>query len=187
MNRINYITTIIGRRGCGKTEYIKGILDVYRNKENSINKLIIFDTADNKSYSKIPIIDVEKLKTVKSGYYRIISGKINDVMNMLTSLHNALIIFEDATKYIQNRLTEEQRAIVFDSKQKNCDLIFVFHGFGYVPIDMYRISDNLTIFKTLDKPFIRKQHIINYEGVEAMYNKVSEHSSEYHHDTLQIY
>lgn len=85
----------------------------------------------------------------KSGMYRTFSSDTAEIMTLIEDhVQNAMIVFEDATKYIGSRLTKEMRKFVLDSKQKNLDLVFIFHSLSAIPPDLVRVSDFITLFKT---------------------------------------
>ena len=60
---------------------------------------------------------------------------------------NCLIVFEDAHKHQYNRIDRSVMRLMGDSKQKNVDIIFMYHNFGLAPKDLYRYLDYIEIFK----------------------------------------
>jgi hypothetical protein len=154
--RINNIIIVTGTRGTGKTTFIKGseklkingLIDAYLDRDPK-QKILIVDLFDSPVWREIPIITVEKLTRWKSGIYRFFDT--NETMlfhNINRHCYNTIIIFEDSTKYINNKLPEDLRRLLIDSKQKNNDVIFAFHYLMGVPPDLVRISDYLVLFKT---------------------------------------
>ena len=185
--RINQVSAILGRRGTGKTVYIKKLIEKYREALPD-QKILIVDTLDHPAYRHIPVIKPEKIKYWASpSIYRIYSSNPESVMEEISQhLSNALIIFEDASKYIRYRLPDSARQFIFDSKQKNLDLIFLFHGFAATPPELFRVVDNLVIFKT-DHPQVRKNMIPNYEEVLTVYNRIKKSKNPYDNETVRIY
>lgn len=160
--RTNKVILIAGTRGTGKTDYLKNIT----YKMSSIfPKCLIVDTFDSepwrtlKTYNhpermnfSVPIVPLSKLKYWKAGIGRVFSSDTDSIMARIQEdLMNTFIIFEDATKYVGSTLTKDVRKFVLDSKQKNLDIVFVFHTLMAIPPELVRISDVLVLFKTGDE------------------------------------
>jgi energy-coupling factor transporter ATP-binding protein EcfA2 len=185
--RINTANLILGRRGCGKTTYTKEIIQAY-HKAHPDQKILIMDTFDHPSYRDIPVIDIDLLKRwEKPGIYRIFGSNTDEIFSTIqTHLYNAMVIFEDASKYIRGRLQDDVRKFIIDSKQKNLDLVFLFHGFSFAPPEIWRIIDAVTIFKS-DNPFHRKSDIVNFDQVYSIWQNVMNDTSPYAKETVLIY
>lgn len=184
---MNKVTAILGRRGTGKTTYLKELIKTY-NEALPNQKILILDTLDHPSYRDIPVIDEKLLQRWKKpAIYRMYSS---DTDNLLLKVeqhyNNGLLILEDASKYLRRQLSNDVRRFIFDSKQKNLDIIFLFHGFMAMPKELYSIIDNLVLFKT-DDPSFRKNSIMNYQEVKEAYTRVMAHPSPYYNETITIY
>ena len=189
MARINLVSIFSGKRGTGKTWFfLKTFLSIYR-KFNPKKRIVIIDTIDHPMYRHIPQIKSEMLSRWKrpGGVYRIF-GEDPDVMleNVEKYLRNALVVFEDASKYINANLQDSVRRSVLDSKQKNLDMLFMFHGFSYIPPKLLRISDEITIFKS-DNPDYRKKEIVAYEDVKKSWQAVMADPNPYAQKTVRLY
>lgn len=151
---------IVGNRGTGKTDFCKN--EIILPGQKNFPKTLIIDTFDSEVWhdlktfknpdgfhTKINVINPKDLGRWRSGIARMFSG---DVQPMLASIQqfakNTLLIFEDATKYVGSRLTDDMRRFVLDSKQKNLDIVFIFHSLASIPPELVRISDILVLFKT---------------------------------------
>ena len=185
--RINYVNAILGRRGTGKTVYVKKLIEKYQQAHPE-QKILILDTIDHPAYRHVPEISIEKLKYWhKPSMYRIFKGNPDSILEAVNkNLSNTLLILEDASKYMRNRLSDDVRQFIFDSKQKNLDIIFLFHGFMSAPPELFRLVDNLVIFKC-DHPRNRKNAIPNYEEVLAVYKRVMKNTNPYANETIRIY
>ncbi len=184
---MNKVTAILGRRGTGKTTYIKDLVNLYR--ENLPNqKVLILDTLDHPNYRDVPIINEGLLKRWKKpAVYRMFDKDTDKLLNLVEENYkNGLLILEDASKYLRRQLSADVRSFIFDSKQKNLDIIFLFHGFMAMPKELYSVIDNLVLFKT-DDPSFRKTSIINYQEVKEVYDRVMAHPSPYYNETITIY
>jgi hypothetical protein len=154
----NVVSLIVGARGTGKTDFVKNDVIV----PSPLPKKLIVDTFDSdvwhtletylhpeQSKMRVPIIDPELLDRWKKGTYRIASGDVDNVFfHIEANLRNALIVFEDATKYIGSTLTKEFKKFLYDSKQKNLNIALLFHSLVAIPPELVRAADTLTLFKT---------------------------------------
>jgi hypothetical protein len=186
--RINYVNAFLGRRSSGKTFYGLELIKAY-NIVHPEQKILIMDTLDHPSYNHIASIDIDMLNRWKNpAVYRIFGSNIEEmVLTIQEKMTNSLIIFEDASKYVGKLLEKNFKYIIYDSKQKNNDIIFMFHGFMATPPELFRLLDNVVLFKTGDHPERRKGDMINYEDFENAYNEIKNSSDQWPRRTIKIY
>jgi hypothetical protein len=185
MERINKVNIIIGARGKGKTHLMLSVLkDI-----GSVKKVLIIDTFNHPKYKDFEVIEPQKVKTwltgtkrifVKKSSFQIIFKEIEPI------LKNCTVVFEDATKYIQNKVSDQLLDYIIDTKQKNIDLYFLYHSFAAVPPDVYRYCDNVTVFKTNDTPTASRLKICNFEVVNQAWKKATAHKHFYNYVTVKI-
>lgn len=192
MSRINLVCIIVGTRGTGKTDFVKKIV-----KKSPLPKRLIVDTFDSapwqnlethdhQEWMKIPVrvINYEQLSRFKKGTYRIFDSDTERLKSEIEKhVKNTLVVFEDATKHIDRTLTKPMRKFVLDTKQKNVDLVFIFHSLTAVPPELIRVADLLTLFKTGDSKRRVEQKYDNPE-VTQLFESVQSHSSKYHNETI---
>lgn len=185
--RINYVNSVLGRRGTGKTTYIKKLIEVYRQAMPN-QKVLICDTFDHPAYRTIPTIDIDMLKRWKRpAMYRIYGRNTEEILTAIDeNLENCLVIFEDSSKYLGRNINDSVRGFIYDSKQKNLDIIFLFHGFMASAPELFRMVDNLVLFKC-DHPSRRKNDLTSYDEVLKCYNRVMANPSPFYNETVQIY
>ena len=191
--RTNSIVIVCGKRGTGKTDYCKSLLKV-----SSLEKKLVVDTFDSPTWRnlktfkhpeweqiEIPIMEMEQLKLWKKGLYRVFSSDPDELFVSIDKyVTNAIIEFEDATKYFKGKLQESVRRLMYDSKQKNLDLIFVFHSLSAVPPELVRIADYLTLFKTNDgSPNMNKYP---FPSIIPAMKFVRESKSRYENVTIEL-
>lgn len=187
-NRINLVGAILGKRGSGKTYFVNNqLLKEYR-KAHPEMKILVVDTLDHPDYFQVAEMPLKKLKYwVKPSMYRIFSSNTDQVMaEIATNLKNCLIIFEDASKYVGRTLTSDMRRFIYDSKQKNLDIIFLFHGFASAPAELFRVIDFIHLFRT-DNPEYRKSELVNYDEIKESYDRIMKSSNPYANETIRIY
>ncbi len=148
---------VAGARGKGKTGWVKKNI-VLPSKHP---KKLIVDTFDSSSWRTMETFDRPDLRLIpvpvlphdavpewNSGLYRMF-GQPGEMFSLIEQhLNNSLVVFEDATKYVGSKLTEETKRFVYDSKQKNLDLVYVFHSLASIPPELVRAADILVLFKT---------------------------------------
>lgn len=185
--RINKVSLFLGRRGSGKTVRVQDVINKYHTAHPE-KKILVVDTLDHPMYRNLPRINTEMLgRWTGSGVYRIFEKDMDAVMFQIAEkLYNALVVFEDASKYIRRQLSDFERSFIIDSKQKNLDLIFMFHGFSYPPPEMFRIVDVIEIFKC-DNPQYRKSDLVNYDEIYEAWLDVMDSKNPYAHKPVIIY
>lgn len=187
MNRINYVNLLLGKRGTGKTFYIiNNLLPVY-TKLHPQKKVFIFDTLDHPNYKQFKKIDFSEIPHIKkTGAFHCFSSDTDSILKQAENIYNSLLIFEDSSKYLRRQIPDSVRRFILDSKQKNTDILFLFHGFSFVPPELFRIADGILLFKC-DNPAYRKADIINYNEVESAYNQIMKSKNPYIKKYVQIY
>lgn len=158
--RNNIVICIAGMKGTGKTDYTKEHI-LFSSKRS---KKLIVDSMDNSVWRtlkthahpayesiKVPFISLEKLSVWKSGTYRHFSSELEPVFLTISEhLYDTLIIVEDATRFLEGTVSTNIRKFLYDCKQRNNDVVFVFHSLSDIPPKIVRGSDYFVIFKTLD-------------------------------------
>lgn len=186
--RLNKVITLIGNRGTGKTTFIKQVIAAYQ-KGNKGNKTLIVDTLDHPAYRDLKALTIDEIKRWKPtapGYFRLYGSNTAEIMETISkNFFNGLLIFEDASKYIGSRLDDNVKAFILDSKQKNLDIVFMFHSWGFVPNDLFRLTDAITLFKTQDSP-LQKKNFMPYELIEKQYLEVKGSENRFINKTVSL-
>lgn len=193
-NRINTVLAVLGNRGTGKTDLLKSII-----KSSSQQKRLIVDTFDSAVWHNLetwddplgantPVHEItpDQLPFWNTGTYRIFSPDTDALMEEIERyVNNTLVVFEDATKYIGSTLSKEMKRFILDSKQKNLDLVFVFHSLKDLPRDLVRVIDYITLFKTGDRynSNLRNKYP---DPVETAHESVLKNPSKFYFETIQI-
>lgn len=195
VKRLNTICAIFGQRGSGKTDYLlgnpqhklPGIINLYPKKDM---KVLIIDTFDHPSYKDVPVLPMNMLNKWDSGIYRAYTPaedipKLNKLLRDSPAIWNALLVYEDAYKHTSKTIDRSLINLMADSKQKNLDMLFMYHSFGQAPQDLYRYLDFIELFKTKDSPDNRKNCMPGYYD-EAMkiYNQVKTNPSPFYHQII---
>lgn len=194
MARINQVIIIVGDRGTGKTTYLKGdpsiqipgILYSIQQKDPE-KKILVVDTFDNPVWRHFKAIQPHELHKWKTGPVRCWSSDTNLLLDLISKvIYNAVVIFEDATKFIPSRLTKETKQFILDSKQKNLDIFFIFHYLMAIPNDLSRISDIMVIFKTKEIFTQSLRAKFPNPAIEQTFLQVQKHKSWYYCKAIKI-
>lgn len=194
--RFNAIGAIFGQRGTGKTDYLRGnpqhnlegLMNIYPKYKNM--KVLIIDTFDHPSYSNVPVLKPDEFKKWQSGIYRIFTyaediPKLNRFINSSPSIYNTLLVYEDAYKHTSGKVDKSLRQILADSKQKNIDIVFMYHSFAQAPPDIYRLIDYIELFKTKDSPKCRESFMPGYfDEAMKVYNSVKQNKNTFYHELI---
>lgn len=196
--RFNLVGTIIGQRGTGKSLFMLGSkysakpedakLDIPSLIDIAIKnnmKVLILDTLDHPTYRKIPVLDQRHFTRFTSGVARTWCEPDNmmtlvRLINQSKHMNNTFIVFEDAGKYTGKNLTKPLVRLIADSKQRNIDIAFMFHCWIDTPGDIFTKSDYIQLFKTEDKPIVRRNKISQYDKIEKIDLEVKAHPSRFY-------
>lgn len=184
---VNKVSIIIGKRGCGKTTFLKE--KVIRS--SVLPKTLIIDTFDSLTWhsmeshnfpnalgERIEEIKEEEIYFFRKGIKRMICPRPERSFDLLAEyLRNTLVIFEDSTRYLEGRLQESVRNFVLDTKQKNLNLVFVFHSLSDVPPRLIKYSQSITMFKTLDGSVDRNKY--SNPQIQTMFDYLKNSKNEY--------
>ncbi len=196
--RFNEVGIIVGQRGTGKTVYLlgsklssnpkdkalnkRGLADVYVDKGT---KILIVDCMDHPSYQNFPLLNQKSFFKFISGLGRVVLEpdsipRFVHLINESAHLNNTLIVFEDAQKYTDMNLQKQFKRLIIETKQRNIDVIFMYHSFIDTPANIFTKIDFIQLFKTEDSPEVRKKRIRLYDKVWNAYEQVKKHPSRFY-------
>jgi hypothetical protein len=168
--RLNLTTALVSGKGTGKSTYARKLATITL-KNNK--RVLVVDTIVSPVWDDVQLIEIEDLPRWKKGIKRVlVKDYENDFATIAESIKNGLVICEDARKYAGSKPTKALIDLMIDSKQKNLDMMLVYHAWGWLPADMLRVLDYIVIGKTQDSPESRKNYLGGaYSECLAAYNK----------------
>jgi hypothetical protein len=199
--RFNLVGALLGQRGTGKTLFVlgskysakpedkklavRGLIDIPLSNKM---KVLIILTVDHPAYRHIPLLNQKDYFRFKSGIARIIikPRQANELFDLIgdeqrsAHMNNTFIICEDAKKYTGKNLSPTLEGLIIDSKQRNIDMIFMYHCFVDTPGDLFTKMDFVQLFKVEDNPEVRRGKISKFNKFIAAYEEVSRHPSQFH-------
>lgn len=175
MKGINLAIALWGMKGAGKTTMAQHILQRMQVKKPYMKQLVV-DTRPHPSYADWKEIPLQYIPAWKSGRYRIWREDPEKVFYMVAKhLTNAIVVWEDATKYMGERLDKTVNTFLVDAKQANVDHLFLFHGHNDEPYKLVRKLEGAILMATKNYPtdkdrwgsqymeVLRSQHQVNRE------------------------
>lgn len=188
----NVVGIIFGEKGVGKTPFligdesvpVKGIIDSYLSRGM---KFLILDTYDHPKYRHIPIIQPKQIHYWKKGVYRYFSSDMEEMLGAIKKgLWNCGVGLEDFHKWVDQYFLENYlNEINIDSKNRNNDIFYLTHAWGWAPKDLYRIADVFEIFKNSEHPSVRKKELSGcYDRVLKAWEEVMASDNKYIHKTV---
>jgi len=173
MQRIRYLTVIIGTNGTGKTSLIKKIISKF-NQSGSRALLVTPDDAEYTYLKDYPLIDSKEFdfKNVRKHIF-----EPNHTFNAISNNYRkGAVFFDDCRSYIPNNLESEKefRNILIRRRHKEIDVFIIAHGFTDIPPKIFTYVNKYIIFKTTDPIVKRKDTILNYEAVEKAVKRIND-------------
>jgi len=181
MNRTPQIALLVGRRKAGKTTLGRKLIEASQFK-----KILVVDTFEHPDYTDFQTITADMLPRWKNGRKRIIYRSDEDLQAINESVFNTLIVLEDCSKYITGDLSAPLRGIIFDSKQKNNDVVIMYHGFRFIPPKLLSNVNYITLFKIGENLSASKQKIPNYDELLKAHNQIQSSSNPYINKTFLV-
>jgi len=148
-------------------------------------KVLIIDTLDHPAYRKIAILEQKNFLKWNQGPVRVFMEPDDivlfvDMINKSQHMNNTLIVFEDAGKYTGSQIPKPFKRLIIDSKQRNIDIIFMYHCFIDTPTNIFTKSDFIQLFKTEDSPIVRKNNLRLFDKVLATYEEIKNNPSNFY-------
>jgi hypothetical protein len=181
MQRTPQVIILIGKRKTGKTTFGRKIIEGTQHK-----KILVVDTFDHPDYKDFQTITTAMLPRWKSGRKRILYRSDEDLQAINEHVRNTLIVLEDCTKYITGDISAPMKGIIFDSKQKNNDVLLMYHGFSFAPPKLLANVNYITLFKIGENIDNYKSKIPNYETIHRAHLSIQASKDPYINKTFLV-
>lgn len=181
MRELNRISLIIGQRGTGKTTFGLQLVNA-----SPLKKKLIIDTFEHPSYKEFETITAAKLPRWIKGKKRLLYRTEEDMDMINDYVYNTLIVMEDCTKYLTGDLKQNIKSILFDSKQKNNDIIMMYHGFSFIPPKILANCTDITLFKVGENINNHKSKIPSFETIHKAHQAIQASSNIYERKTIIV-
>lgn len=181
MERTPQVILIVGRRKAGKTVFGRKMIESTQHK-----KILVVDTFEHPDYTDFQTITPDMLSRWKNGRKRIMWRSDEDLQYVNEHVRNSLIVLEDCSKYITGDISAPVRGIIFDSKQKNNDVILMYHGFRFIPPKLLSNVNYITLFKIGEEISASKNKIPNYDELLKAHKQIQQSSNPYINKTFLV-
>lgn len=156
---------VVGATGTGKTTYNKKCLGKVSPKS-----IHLYDVNNEyKDYYKKPFIP------------------FTDFMNQAKNIENGVIVFEEATIFLNNRLCNQDLIDILVRKRHTNNTVFmVFHSLRNVPRYVYDLSNIVVLHKTNDSE--KSVHSkFEDERLTEVFKQVNSHNDKHYNEIFAIY
>lgn len=166
---------IIGKKGQGKSPYIKYLIDNCYDLRS--DKILILTASTPKAFENyVRVASINKLKQKWHGvvlYYGTSDKQmLVDVKELVMSGHMnpGAIFFDDCTPYLNHTPGEEIKSFLTHHKNMGTDIYWITHGLGMFSSFCRKMVSSVTLFKTNDTyPNPRDFYSLKYPNSEALY------------------
>lgn len=165
--RTNLITVICGRRGSGKTTFARKLATAGKKK------ILCIDLMDHPAYRDYGTMTPEMLPRWRAGNYRLFKGVPEDNLRMANQYAwNSTLILEDAARYINSTMPKETKALFVECKQRNQDIIIMYHALGEIPPYILKMYDILVLFPTDENVQSLKSRFYNHDKIMTAHRRL---------------
>lgn len=181
MDRLNKIILVVGRRGSGKTTFAKKLASS-QNK-----KILVVDTFDHPSYVDYKLLTTDKLAYWQKGAYRVFDkDPLTMLLTINTVVRNAFLILEDAAKYLSGNTPKEIKNILIDSRNRNLDIILMFHNLSDIPPYIAKMCNDIVLFRTNDNMDKTQAKFFNFHELQKLHTEIKANKSPHYYKIISI-
>ena len=173
MIRLNKKILFIGRTGTGKTTI------AYELAKVTGKKIVVVDDSFHPFYQEqgFKQVTLSYLDTWESGNIVVIGDPTETLIYLNKHCSNAVVICEDAAKYIDASVKRDLKAFIIDHRKRNFDCFIMFHFLAEVPPFLCRHYDSMVLFKTGDNLEEKLKKFANWHIILERGLKVNAHPS----------
>jgi hypothetical protein len=140
---------VIGMTGEGKSEFSKKYIGKTRNA-------LVNDVQDEygprtKYPGQAPLNLSSNTKDKRARY---IGGKWKEYLDIIKTKRNTVVIFEEATMFLQGRVSDETYSILINKMFTKNVYILNFHSIRKVPPGILDIANYVVLYRTMDEDIL---------------------------------
>ena len=179
--RLNKIILVVGRKATGKTTFCKQLLNIDKKKS------IIVDSFDHPSYREYKSIDVTQINRWKSGRVRVYTSPPLESLNVIFNRCNTCtVVLEDAKRYIKPNVQDIITKAIIEHRNRDIDIIFMFHQLSDVPPYICDNHNSLVLFKTNDTMDVRLTKFSNWNIIKEAHERIMKNSNPFYNETITL-
>ncbi len=181
--RINYLLLLVGNRGTGKTTTALQVA------EKTGKAVIVINTDRHPAYADFDVVTVDELKKWKGKKCVVFvqdEDEVNQAADILNKYQaNAVVIFEDAQKYINENISKPILRLIINHRMRNFDLLFMFHFLKHVPPKIACNYNILFLFKTTDGAVNLASKYGNWQSINARRDRINKHKDVHYCEVIR--
>ncbi len=170
MIRERRFNIIVGSPGAGKSTFTAGMVKKYA--ENIIVYKHIANI-DDKAFSFLTEKNVNNFRQGVAPGAPVqckFAGRQEDYKKFLLwaikNYRNGMLVVDDATLFERDRMSAEMKELVTMRRHYGIDIILVYHGLSYLPIDQFVFVNNIVLFNTNDNIKYKNNKLPNMADLE---------------------
>lgn len=173
---------IIGGNQQGKSSLVKKLIDAAYDKRK--DKVIVLNSSNPRAFQEYFLASQPKqLQRKWNGVVRYHNADgykqtVEDVWNLVQDgyMRSGCVVFDDCTKYIDEKTPEHIRYFLVDRAMYDIDIIFTTHALAFLPKFIRRMVNVVVVFKTGDgfkvANDLYRLNYPNHEKIFAAYQEV---------------
>lgn len=181
--RLNKITLLIGRRGCGKTTFYLNMSKLDRKK------IIVVDLFAHPDYTtKFQDISMDEVSRWKSGNVRLYGGEpVAMLTNVFQNCSNCTLVMEDCKRYIDPVVQKPIRQGIIEHRNRNIDIVMMFHTLKDVPPYVCSMHNDIILFKTNENvDRVRQDKFSNWDQLAEAHHRIMNHKSPFYNEVVNL-
>jgi len=181
--RINYLLLMVGNRGTGKTTVSLIVA------EKTGKAVIVINTDRHPAYEGFDTVSLEDLKRWNGRRCVVFiededeADQAADILNRYQA--NAIIILEDAQKYISENISKPMKRLIINHRMRNFDLLFMYHFLKHVPPKIACNYNILFLFKTTDGVVNLANRYGNWQSINARRDRINKHKDAHYCEVIR--
>lgn len=178
---------LVGAPGFGKSTKGAEIVSRTHDKNAIIYKMLL--NIDDKAFAKFPHV---QLKNYKGGKVKIddLQIKYSDMVKAVTrDFRNGMFVVDDAGNYERNIISEELNRLVSMRRHIGVDVLLIYHGLSFLPIQQFPFINNIILFHTTDNPSYKGGKIPEMEKLLAAKARIAAQvarGNKYYHEVIKL-
>lgn len=153
--RLRYFNALVGVTGSGKSNFAAQICKRYQQNIIVVKHIV---NIDDPAFSFLPEKNTENFKKYATPGAAIqckiaFKGKpeYKELLKwLMDNFRNGLLVIDDTTIIEKDRMTELLQELVTMRRHYGIDIIVIYHGLTYFPIDQFIHLNHLVFFNTTD-------------------------------------
>ncbi len=179
--RLNKIILIVGRRATGKTTFLKKMVKL------SASKVIVVDSFDHPDYRDLQTIPIAQVSRWKAGNVRVWqTDPLETLETIFKNCFNCTVVMEDCKRYVEPSVQKSIRQGIIEHRNRNIDLIMMFHNLKDVPPYVCNMHNDIVLFKTNDNMNKEQDKFSNWADIAKAHSRIMKSANPYYNEVINL-